>query len=274
MSRLPLELWEDIIDHLQNDFDALRACSLTCKAWALRARYNLFWTVRVGPNTYKGLINVLTRTPNIGRLVRNLFVRADCGRSSGDDPAARFYDTLQELLGKMPNVVYLGLHALDMARIDWSKIGSCLPNVAVLDLHTVAIDDPTTIPALFVAFPKLCDVECDYIRSPSFLGPYRSSEGPKPASLTNLKIKQQYPGGDLFVQRLLEWLFAHKLHTKLRILEIDGLDEPSLEPFSDIVSDIGPNLRSLGIGFDKTLSPFVDAAGASSCLAADLMLCI
>lgn len=274
MSRLPLELWDEIIDHLQNDFDALRACSLTCKAWVPRARYNLFWTVHVGPNSYKGLMSVLTRTPNIGRLVRNLFVTAACSRSSGEDPAVRFYDTLQELLGKMPNVVYLGLHALYMASIDWAKIGSCLPKVAVLDLHTVTIDDPTTIPALFVAFPKLCDVECEYIKSSRLSGSYRSSEGPTAASLTNLKIKQQYPGGDPFVQRLLEWLFAHKLHTKLRILEIDGLDEPSLKPFSDIVSDIGPNLRWLGIGFDKTLSPFVDAAGASSCPAADLMLCI
>lgn len=265
MSRLPPELVDKIIDHLQNSHSALRACSLTCRNWFARARYHLFWTVHVGPDLYEQLMGVLSPpgTPNIGLLARHLIVTGR--RFHGGGVGTWTHDDLGKLLEKMPHLVCLTLDTLEIGRIEWLKLGPCLPDLKILDLCSVRIDDPTTVPTLFTAFPKLCDVECDYLWSPGLPGPYRSPEAPTAATLTHLNVKQQYPGGDSFVQRLLEWLFAHKLHTKLRVLQINGLDAPSLKAFSDLVADIGPDLRKLGISFDKALSPSVETTGASSC---------
>ena len=45
--RLPPELCDQVIDHLWNDLDALRACSLTCNDWLPSSRYHLFRNVRL-----------------------------------------------------------------------------------------------------------------------------------------------------------------------------------------------------------------------------------
>ena len=39
---VPMELVEAIIDHLQSDRSSLKACSLVCKSWTHRTRFNLF----------------------------------------------------------------------------------------------------------------------------------------------------------------------------------------------------------------------------------------
>ncbi|OCH84290.1 hypothetical protein OBBRIDRAFT_741816, partial [Obba rivulosa] len=43
--RLPPELTDTIIDFLHDDDAALRACSLTCRAWLRSSRTHLFGSV-------------------------------------------------------------------------------------------------------------------------------------------------------------------------------------------------------------------------------------
>lgn len=42
---VPLEMWDNIIDHLWDDLPALAACTLVCHAWRPSARRHLFHTV-------------------------------------------------------------------------------------------------------------------------------------------------------------------------------------------------------------------------------------
>ncbi|EPS97386.1 hypothetical protein FOMPIDRAFT_48439, partial [Fomitopsis schrenkii] len=41
-AQLPLEVWEHILDYLNDDREALRMSSLTCRAWLPMARRHLF----------------------------------------------------------------------------------------------------------------------------------------------------------------------------------------------------------------------------------------
>jgi len=45
--KLCAELYDYIVDFLHNDEDALRACALVCRAWALASRYHLFYQLRL-----------------------------------------------------------------------------------------------------------------------------------------------------------------------------------------------------------------------------------
>ncbi|KAL6306761.1 hypothetical protein BKA93DRAFT_138253 [Sparassis latifolia] len=47
IARFPEELWMNIIDFLQDDRKALRACNLTCRAWVSSARRHLFRSFKV-----------------------------------------------------------------------------------------------------------------------------------------------------------------------------------------------------------------------------------
>ena len=46
-SPLHLELEEQVIDQLSDNFSALRSCSLTCRRWLPRSRYHLFSAIRI-----------------------------------------------------------------------------------------------------------------------------------------------------------------------------------------------------------------------------------
>ncbi|KAF4611139.1 hypothetical protein D9613_006980 [Agrocybe pediades] len=45
--RLYAELYDYIVDFLHDDEDALRACALVCRDWALASRYHLFYQIRL-----------------------------------------------------------------------------------------------------------------------------------------------------------------------------------------------------------------------------------
>ncbi|OCH92621.1 hypothetical protein OBBRIDRAFT_726470, partial [Obba rivulosa] len=44
---LPPELSDHIVDHLRGDYDALKTCTLTCRAWLPRARFWLFKRISI-----------------------------------------------------------------------------------------------------------------------------------------------------------------------------------------------------------------------------------
>lgn len=51
---VPLELWDNIIDHLWDNCKSLATCSLVCRAWLPSTRIHLFHTVMLTPFTSDG----------------------------------------------------------------------------------------------------------------------------------------------------------------------------------------------------------------------------
>ncbi|EIW63332.1 uncharacterized protein TRAVEDRAFT_83728, partial [Trametes versicolor FP-101664 SS1] len=44
---LPIEVIEHALDYLRGDRKTLATCRLVCRAWSARARYNLFYIVKI-----------------------------------------------------------------------------------------------------------------------------------------------------------------------------------------------------------------------------------
>ena len=60
LSKLPVEVWERVMDHLWEDYPELLACSLVCRAWYPRSRFHLLSRV------------LLQSRADVHRLARNL----------------------------------------------------------------------------------------------------------------------------------------------------------------------------------------------------------
>ncbi|KAF8522910.1 hypothetical protein BU17DRAFT_86467 [Hysterangium stoloniferum] len=77
VSPLPVELVDQIIDHLHSDIHALRSCSLVCRGWVPSARYHLFNEVKLSNTTSSAFVNLLRRSPHISPLVQILNITQD-----------------------------------------------------------------------------------------------------------------------------------------------------------------------------------------------------
>ncbi|KAM5543720.1 hypothetical protein V8D89_002337 [Ganoderma adspersum] len=75
--RVPVDVWEEIIDHCHLDlqrytrnYETLRACALVCSAWLPGSRRNLLREVRLNTSGHVDLLlRLLVEKPNLGELV-------------------------------------------------------------------------------------------------------------------------------------------------------------------------------------------------------------
>ncbi|KAF8524442.1 hypothetical protein JB92DRAFT_2827030 [Gautieria morchelliformis] len=73
----PGELIDQVIDHLHNDSPSLRACCITCRAWAPSARFHIFHNIVVSAKRADELAVILETSPHISPLVRSLTIEGD-----------------------------------------------------------------------------------------------------------------------------------------------------------------------------------------------------
>ncbi|KAF8480618.1 hypothetical protein JB92DRAFT_2611097, partial [Gautieria morchelliformis] len=72
---LPGELIDQVIDHLHDDSPSLRACCLTCRAWAPSARFHIFHDIVLSEAERADALAVhLETSPHISPLVRSLTI--------------------------------------------------------------------------------------------------------------------------------------------------------------------------------------------------------
>lgn len=69
---LPLELSDNIIDHLWDDSDSLATCTLVCRAWLPSARTHLFDTVKLVPRKWDDYAEEMQALHRICPFVRTL----------------------------------------------------------------------------------------------------------------------------------------------------------------------------------------------------------
>ncbi|KAI0741845.1 hypothetical protein C8Q80DRAFT_160878 [Daedaleopsis nitida] len=75
LHHIPLELAEDIIDHLADDHTSLLACALTSPKWLTRCRIHLFGTLRISSlEQLYNLHGVLLSNPAFGHIVQAIVV--------------------------------------------------------------------------------------------------------------------------------------------------------------------------------------------------------
>ncbi|KAM5532934.1 hypothetical protein V8D89_013400 [Ganoderma adspersum] len=160
--RLPPELCDQAIDHLWNDPDTLRACSLTCKDWLPSSRYHLFRNVRLRhSDDVTRFRALLDSNPTIAPCVRKLSLSAEYDRSSPDGAAREddaWVNSAAELFPMLQHVTTLAL-----ARVRWHALSSrtrgafagLFQSVRQLFLFEVSFDASRDVVAFLSAFPAL-----------------------------------------------------------------------------------------------------------------------
>lgn len=149
--RLPLELQEAIID--EAPAQSLKACSLTCKALALRSRMRLFQAISLNEENVDSFLHFLSVSPGTAIRVRSLRLSGlvDCR-------------PLLWLVTHVPRIRRLHLHSVDWC--DWEDelrraILTGLPFVDTLVLQGVAFEYWQETAQLVSAFPLLNSLDSD-----------------------------------------------------------------------------------------------------------------
>ncbi|TCD65533.1 hypothetical protein EIP91_002542 [Steccherinum ochraceum] len=141
-SRIPPELWDEIIGHLSEDLQTLKACSQASKQWLDRSRRHLFRSVALpglqNANPHRGLITFLAfllADTDQRRHIQNLriFTKDSETEDPLEDPrrASVCKHDLQEVLLQLPN-----LRKLTLSRI---RFRGCRTQCAMRSLKAIPI---------------------------------------------------------------------------------------------------------------------------------------
>ncbi|OCH87113.1 hypothetical protein OBBRIDRAFT_691512, partial [Obba rivulosa] len=71
---MPPELNDMVIDYLHDDFDSLKNCSLTCRAWLPACRMHLFRRMTCKKSPLHAITKFIHCSPHLGPYVKELRV--------------------------------------------------------------------------------------------------------------------------------------------------------------------------------------------------------
>lgn len=261
---LPPELVDEAIDHLWDDTQTLRACSLTCRAWVPSSRLHLFRTVRVrSAEDCVRLAALLNSSPIIARCIRKLTVSADyCGvdpdqRGLEDDG---WINTAVELLTKLECV-----HTLALSRLRWHALtpetkhafSRVFKTVKTLLLFEVRFHESADVLGFLSGFPELSEL---YFHGVSWI---HESRNPFPSEW---QIDSVAPGTEqmqlsyLFLDPrssptlVTEWLLNHPVEQKLRTIQLCWREMEDAKALGDLLQVSGSTLERLQVEFPSGLS--------------------
>ncbi|KZT04982.1 uncharacterized protein LAESUDRAFT_813848 [Laetiporus sulphureus 93-53] len=162
LPQLPVEVWENVINHLWDDQYALAQCSLVCRAWYPPCRFHLHRKIMI--NTVRGVkayAKELKQTPELSKRAHDMFI--------GDFP-----HRIIDLSTLWPAAILLArkLPELERLRIwnsEWKPwtmhkdifVHLSAFSVTRLDLHDVTFPSVTIFGRLVCALPCLVELECD-----------------------------------------------------------------------------------------------------------------
>ncbi|KZT70428.1 hypothetical protein DAEQUDRAFT_205612 [Daedalea quercina L-15889] len=176
--RLPPELWEQVIDHLQDDHPSLRECSLTCRTWVPATRYHLFDRIDFSSQhdilRFRDTLDLseLAAT-DIARYVRCVAIVGLplCRLSNQYDDGNALL--LHDILIRLPNTDTLMLDNVDIdvhLPLDYTDTGGelrpfshlfPLPDLRVLRLSSVMFHSIHDVARLIAAFTGLSAIGID-----------------------------------------------------------------------------------------------------------------
>lgn len=265
--RVPPELSDHIIDYLHADARALSACSLTCRDWLPRVRFNRFSSLAVDAISCQGLLRLLVRTPDIGTVVRNLAISYRTYNRIGRSPATQWEaEALAALLSKLPDVVRLELDTIDVYASIAHALQGRLPSVQALILTRVHVENAAVLCGLFLSFPRLqelhiADLFLLHASTPRALGltPDRWTA----PTLTTLQFQSRVLR-DVVAPIFIKWLLSNGLQPTIDTFQITDVSSDDIPAVRSLLGALGPTLRRLSISFAGSHSD--THLGASSSL--------
>lgn len=273
----PPELRDLVIDCLRTDTAALRACSLTCKAWLPRARHHLFRTVQIQPGRRGDAFKVLLDTsPDIGQHIREVVISG-----VGYDSLLNGLPGTWPTLGAATVRPSLTLGSVELRSAEWLK--SILPaSTKVLSRVTSLklISLPITYPfaeVLGAHFNRVVVVKLDTCRAETFGDLLTLPRGlplveslymdrvtwyrptyPKPG--TNVvsrpnSLKSLTLTARIDAATVINWLVDQQQYTVLSSLSVYLSSDSSASAVRLLLEAVGPSLLHLSIGFSDVRDP-------------------
>jgi hypothetical protein len=245
--RLPTELCDIVIDNLSHDGAALRACSLTCKAFLPASRYHLFYTVRLKGRKVKGFLEFIDSSPKIGLYVRRLLLFEGRGRYSFEP--RWLSSALPTIVNRFPEVLVLTLDSLDWRLLDSdarTAVISGFQKVKSLETIFTHFEDPGQMNQFISSFPSLIDLSCSQTYWAADHTP-RFSSTPLPLSLTAITL-------DSFQAEFFDQLMNLESHPDVRHVQLYSMDHANTA--GKLLKTLGSSLEHVSLrDFHYALGP-------------------
>lgn len=263
--KLPMDVWWNVIDELEDNLNALAASALVCRGWAERSRRLLGKPIKFGSASDVQQIAKLGRTfsqeiKSCRRVVIQYYDRVDL-KSLG------LFATM--FVNKMPVLKVLDVEGTFGAEL-WSRCWmhvdvfhylSTFASITRLTLSYVTLPSVQTFGRLVSALPSLTALLCDWIafRTHAY-NPGTFLQRPRNLASLDLGIMMNLAT----MRGISNFLAATEMASTLKKISIrvpislDKIDESGIR---SLVSSAGPSLLSLNL----SLYVSVDSLSVSRC---------
>ena len=194
-----------IIDHLHDDIQSLRACSLVCKSWTRSSRFHLFSTLTV--SRLSAVERLLKSAPAIIPFIRHLHLRR------------LLWDIILPLLVGFKSIKSLTTTGLDTHRLDAHVLSDFCCNFSaavVVQLDDAVFDDADQLVRFICAFPRLQRLAINCMGLPDEFG----SDLPPPTAFSLSPHLHDLELDDVCMDPVLDWLLSLPDRPALRAVRL------------------------------------------------------
>ena len=282
---LPVEIQEQILDHLHNDIHALRACCLTSSSWVPRTRFHLFRSVRLySRKSCLRFLGTLESTSQldesngvgVGGFVRELRLPAmSLHRAGAKNKVGLGFDLLCRILRYLPNVETMDTDCFDWNGFVTEMLGNDIdrgvdlrqafaaafdfPRLKTLHIRNVAVRSQHELFEFIAAFPSIERLKYNgailgrgFPNDAEMISARTAQDRTHTVHIQELSVATQfcYDGG---IRSMLEGLRQPPFELSLRRLRWKSADEDShsvrsiVPAVTEILHDAAGTLRELDI---------------------------
>jgi len=163
--KIPLEIWEQIIDLLHDDRSVLAACALTCSVWLPRVRNHLFKRIYISPTHFTKFAKCMKSSPDVGHNIRDftiygfdpMFSESTAGHRKEKAYVAWFCSAQTWLPARLSGVHTLTMYNEGRGKMYEAVSSFCLTTITTLVIVNCVMPSPDVLLKLLHSLP--C-VEC------------------------------------------------------------------------------------------------------------------
>jgi len=159
----PNEIHDYIIDHLWNDPRALATCSLVCRSFVPTARLHLFETITLGADCDCLRFLELAKISGSSSTGALRYVRTLSLTTSDEQDRDWINPWFSRILRYLQNIEYLKLERICLTSEGLEAMSVLGRSVKALRLAAVSFPQPREFFALLFAYPKLTDLDLDFV---------------------------------------------------------------------------------------------------------------
>ncbi|KAF7312667.1 Cytoplasmic protein [Mycena indigotica] len=165
-SRLPIELWERVMDDLsaQGDSKALGVCSLVCMRWSRRSEFLLYSDVRISDSNWQRFLELFASTSSAGILFCTKRLTLDITSTR------QLHTLVTTIASKFPVkpfsfVEHVSLRNLDLTELPLEEqrqvqgaLAQTMKNISALELNNATFHDIHHCVRFTSVFPRLASL--------------------------------------------------------------------------------------------------------------------